>query len=164
MESATETTLAAESMELLAAAARNTREGRLDDAMAQLKRLLDIDPYHEIARGTLAGIYAQLEMYDRAIEQYRKVLEIHPENPLARFQLGLTQLQTHQPLEALETWRAGRVDDGDYLVQHFIGVALIELGRVDEARTLLDKVQKQMPQNHSLYPQLLALRKRIESL
>jgi tetratricopeptide (TPR) repeat protein len=164
MQSAIDPTLEAESMDLLAAATRNVREGRLDDAMDQLKRLLDIDPVHEIARGTLAGIYAQLEMFDRAIEQYRKVLEIHPENPLARFQLGLTQLQTHHPLEALETWRGGRIDDGDYLVQHFIGIALIELDRIDEARTLLDKVQKQMPQNHSLYPQLLELRKRLEAL
>jgi cytochrome c-type biogenesis protein CcmH/NrfG len=55
--------------------------------MIHLKELLAADPDHEIANGMLAGIYAQLNMTQRAVEYFHRVLAINPQNALARVQL-----------------------------------------------------------------------------
>ena len=41
-------------------------------------------------------------------------------------------------------------------------MALIELGRTDEARSLLDQAARQMPQDHALRPQLAELMVKIK--
>jgi Flp pilus assembly protein TadD len=160
MENVSDTIGIPRNIGLLADAAREVRLGRFDEAIAHLKRLLDTEPRNEIALGMLAGIYAQIGLHDRAIEQYRRVLVVNPGNPLARFQLGLSQLQSGRPADALETWHATQVEESDYLVHHFSGIALLDLGRNDEARAILDQAQRHMPANHTLYPQLVALRAR----
>jgi Flp pilus assembly protein TadD len=148
---------------LLMEATRNIRAGNLDNAIVQLKELIESAPRHEVATGMLAGIYAELGMLDRASQCFRRVLDINPQNPLARFQFGLLQLQAQQPEAALTIWRMTQIKIDDYPTNFYSGLALIELGRTAEARASLDLAAQHMPANHALRPQLTELLAKLSS-
>jgi tetratricopeptide (TPR) repeat protein len=143
--------------EALSLATACARRGELESAMLHLKELLEADPDHEIAAGMLGGIYAQLNMTERAIGCYRRVLAINPQNVLARFQLGLVQLTSGHPREAVDTLRPCLADKGDFLAHFHSGLALLELNRPEEAHPLLTYAAQRMPADH-------ALRKRLHEL
>ena len=142
------------SHELLIEATALAQNGEFDGAIEKLKELIDAHPAHEIALGMLAGIYAQIGMHDRAIEYFQRVLETNPENPLARLQMGLCQLSSGKPTEALDTWKPALADPEDFLARFHSGLALLQLKRPAEAHQLLEAAERQMPKNHALYPQL----------
>lgn len=143
--------------DLLIEATALAKSGDFEGAIVKLKALIESHPLHEIALGMLAGIYAQIGMHDRAIEYFRRVLKINPENPLARFQLGLSQLSSGQPADALNAWKPALKNPDDFLVRFYSGLALMQLERPAEARPLLEEAAQQMPKNHALYPQLTEL-------
>lgn len=148
------TTERTQDTKLLTEATSHIRDGNLDDAIARLKELIELNPRHEIATGMLAGIYAQIGMHERASQLFRRVLEINPTNSLAGFQLGLMQFQAKQPEAALTTWRTTQSNIDDFLFNFYCGLALIDLGRSMEARELLDRAARHMPVNFALRPQL----------
>ncbi len=149
--------------EPLGLAAACVRRGDFEAALGHLKTLLESDPRHEIATGMLAGVYAQLKMPERAEYFYLQVLRLNPANVLARFQLGLLQLQSGRPQDALETWQPTLADSQDYLTQFHSALALLELKRAAEARKLLEQAAHHMPRSHPLYPQLVSLRDQLSS-
>jgi predicted Zn-dependent protease len=138
----------------LSRAAACAKQGDLEAAMAHLKELLAAEPDNELGNGMLAGIYAQLNMPERATTCFEKVLTVNPRNVLARFQLGLLQLNSGKPGEAVATFRPNLADDREFLAHFYSAVALLELQEVDQARVLLEHVERHMPRNHNLYPQL----------
>lgn len=141
----------------LTIAAQCAEQGDFEGAIMQLKGLIEAQPRHEVAIGMLAGIYAQINMHDHAIPHFRTVLEINPGNVLARFQLGLAQLGSGQPGMAVETWKPALKTQDDFLSRFYSALALMQIHRTGEARTLLREAEKLMPKNHALYPQLLTL-------
>jgi tetratricopeptide (TPR) repeat protein len=143
--------------DLLIEATALAKSGEYEGAIVKLKELIESHPRHEIALGMLAGIHAQIGMHDRAIENFRRVLKINPENPLARFQLGLSQLSSGQPADALDTWKPSLKNPDNFLVLFHSGLALMQLNRPAEARPLLEEAARRMPKNHALYPQLTDL-------
>jgi serine/threonine-protein kinase len=54
------------------------REGRLDEAVGELKKSLEIDPLALIVNSNLGYLYFYQRQYDRALQQYRRTLEIEP--------------------------------------------------------------------------------------
>ena len=55
-------------------------EGKLTEAMEELRRLLALEPDNVEARLRLAGILRLLENYPEAIEHYTAVLAAQPDN------------------------------------------------------------------------------------
>jgi tetratricopeptide (TPR) repeat protein len=143
--------------EVLGLAAACAKRGELEPAMVHLKRLLDAEPNHEIGNGMLAGIYAQLQMTERAQECYERVLTVNPGNALARLQLGLLQLNSGREQEALQTWQPSLVDNQDFMAHFYSGLTLTKLGRRGEAQVLLQRSAQRMPANHPLYQELRTL-------
>ena len=141
----------------LGRAAACAKHGDLEEAMTHLKSLLAADPDNELGNGMLAGIYAQLNMPERATTCYERVLSVNPRNVLARFQLGLLQLNSGKPGEAVLTLRPNLDDDSEFLAHFYSAVALLELQQVEQARGLLEHVEQRMPRDHDLYPQLQTL-------
>lgn len=143
--------------EALGLAAACAKRGDLEGAITHLKVVLGAEPDHEIANGMLAGIYAELKMPERATACFERVLAINPRNVLARFQLGLLQLTSGRPQEALETLRPNLSDKTDFLAHFYSGLALLELKKTEEARAVLQQAAQRMPRDHQLYPQLQEL-------
>jgi tetratricopeptide (TPR) repeat protein len=144
-------------MQLLKTAAESAKCGNYDDAIAQLKQLLDEDRNNELAIGMLAAIYLQIGMHQRASSWYRKLRELSPDNPLARFQLGLTRLNQGMPGEALESWQPLLEKEGEFVAHFHSALALLQLDRREDAHQLLELAGQRMPTDHPLQPALTRL-------
>lgn len=143
--------------EVLALAAKGAKDGDYEEAIIQLKNLLDAYPKHELGLGMLASIYAELKMNDRAVEFYERLLAVNPKNPLACLQLGLMQAAAQRPREVVEIWKARLDEPEEYLAHYFTGLALLSLDKSKEARTMLEHSAQYMPKDYALYPSLQEL-------
>ena len=61
---------------------------RFDEAMAEIKRALELDPLSVIMNRIYADIFMDQRRFDEAIEQYRKTLEMDPKVPTTQYFLG----------------------------------------------------------------------------
>jgi tetratricopeptide (TPR) repeat protein len=64
------------------------KEGKLEEAIAELRQAVELAPAYVVAHSNLAYAYERHERSDEAIAEYRKVLELEPGNSLARNNLG----------------------------------------------------------------------------
>lgn len=64
------------------------REGKLDEAITQLKRAAELAPASALFNANLAFAYDKQGKVDEALAAYRKVLELEPSNTIARNNLG----------------------------------------------------------------------------
>lgn len=69
----------AEPRRLLARAARLRRQGRLDDALAVLRRVVDLSPGLDAAHRMMAAIHVARREPQRAVDTYRHALEAAPD-------------------------------------------------------------------------------------
>ena len=61
--------------------------GKLDEAIAEMKRAQELDPLSPIISTNLGVAYYYARQYDQAMEQYRKTLEMDPNFIAATFRL-----------------------------------------------------------------------------
>ena len=64
------------------------RDGKLDEAITQLKRAAELAPASAVITSNLAFAYDKGGKVDEALTAYRKVLELEPANAIARNNLG----------------------------------------------------------------------------
>jgi TolB-like protein len=110
--------------------------GRLTESVAVLKKATELDPLSSLT-WTVFGNYLTADRQFAAAEQaLRRALEIQPDSGFALGQLGIVQLLTGNPTEALTTFRK-RGGSGFSL----IGIAMAEhsLGHVKESQHALDE-------------------------
>jgi tetratricopeptide (TPR) repeat protein len=85
----------------VAASDRNDAAGAID----LLKQAIEVDPAAAKAHYLLGAEHAQIGLFDRAITDMSRAVELDPGLDAARFQLGLLQLTSGQPLAAKATWK-----------------------------------------------------------
>jgi tetratricopeptide (TPR) repeat protein len=76
--------------ELFRIALLDVQEGRHEEALGRLKRLIDKGHPTAAVYTLLAAEYAELGMLDHAQTGYEKAIELEPSLAIAHFQLGLT--------------------------------------------------------------------------
>ena len=79
-------------------------QNRLDNALAEIKGLLDDKANSQITL-TAARLYAQLRLFERAQKLFQQYLEQNPNSTNARFQLGMSQFDNGEAEQALDTWQ-----------------------------------------------------------
>jgi len=77
-----------EATRLNEAGAALLREGKVDEAITQLKRAAELAPSSAVITTNLAFAYDKGGKADEAVTAYRKVLELEPANAIARNNLG----------------------------------------------------------------------------
>jgi tetratricopeptide (TPR) repeat protein len=123
-----------------------TKTYRLKEALACLERMLVLQPASGYAYRRRAWIYSQSDRYDQAEADYRHALDIDPEDAVAC--LGLAQILVDirkDGAEAAEHFeRLWRVQQDSSIA---VGLARSwrRLGRVDDARQLLDEWLAKQP-------------------
>jgi serine/threonine-protein kinase len=107
--------------------------GRFDQAIAEGKRAVELDPLSLIANGELAAIYAYARQEDQAIAQLRKIIEMDPNWYLAHMMLCHTYGSTKQYAEAIAEGEKARELNDDPAVLSYLARAYSDSGRREEA-------------------------------
>ena len=124
------------------------KEGRLDEAVAEYRKALEIKPDYAEAINDLGVVLFAKGDLEAAIAQYRKALEIQPGSAKIRYNLG-NALALHGKLdEAIAQYRkALEIAPDDLEVFNNLGMALGKNGQLDEAIAQYRKALDIAPDN-----------------
>jgi TolB-like protein len=121
--------------------------GRIDEAVAQLERSVELDPLAMFPRLWLEVMLGLSRQYDRAIDQGRLVLEIAPGHFLAHFTIGTVFHEAGMYGPALVALRqAVDLTGGAPLMLGWLGLALADSGDRAGAREIMARLRAMPPQ------------------
>ncbi len=111
-------------------------QGKLDEAIAQYRQVIQIDPNYPRAYYDLGvALYGQSKL-DEAITQYRQAIQIDPNYPRAYYNLGVALYDQGKLDEAITQYRqAIQLNPKLAIAYNSLGVALHDQGKLDEAIT-----------------------------
>jgi serine/threonine protein kinase/tetratricopeptide (TPR) repeat protein len=117
--------------------------GRFEEAIAQAKRALTLDPVSMIANWNAGYIFYVARQYDNAIDQERKTLELDSHFVPAHAILGESYIQKSMFKEAVaEFERALMISPADAYALGGLGQAYAAAGRRAEAQKVLDRLNE----------------------
>jgi len=109
-------------------------KGMYDEAVAELKKALEINPNDAHAHYNLGVAYSNKGMYDEEIAEYKKALEINPNYANAHCNLGAAYVEKGMYDEAIaEHKRAIEINPNDADAHYNLGGAYYGKGMYDEA-------------------------------
>jgi len=108
--------------------------GRIDEAIAQLQKAVEINPNYVEAHNNLGDALLQKGQVDEAMGQYQKALEIDPNFADAHNNLGIVLLKKGQVDEAMAQYqKALEIKPNNASAHYNLGNVLLQKGQVDEA-------------------------------
>jgi tetratricopeptide (TPR) repeat protein len=124
------------------------RWGRVDEAIAQFQKALEIKPNHASAHYYLGIALLQKGRVDEALVQFQKVLENDPDEPMANYNLGNFLLAKGRVDEAIVCFQKSlAVQPGSVLARNNLGTALLLKGQEREALVQFQKALEYDPGN-----------------
>jgi len=118
-----------------------------EKAIQEFRRALQLNPNLDEARNQLALVYCHIGAFDDALEESRKAVAANPNNTLAQFRIGQTlnfQGKHHEALSVLEGMPR---EANPSLVGHQIAWALFNLGKRDDASTVVEGLLNDDPED-----------------
>lgn len=117
------------------------RNGKLNEAVGEYDRALDIDPKDLSALLGLAQMYDRIGRYEEALVFYGRAIKVAPDNATIHNDLGLCLARSDNMKDAAAAMRrAVSLDPKKVLYRNNLATVLLELGRVDEAYETLESV------------------------
>ncbi|HET7212785.1 MAG TPA: tetratricopeptide repeat protein [Terriglobia bacterium] len=139
-------------------------QGKLDDAMAEFRKVLEINPH-------VAGIHYAIGMLlvqqgpaslGKAREEFEAELKTDPGNAAAEFELGKIAASLRDKDEALaHLQRATRLNPDLVAAQIALGEAYVSAGRVQEALAPLERAVAVAPGNPTAHYRLAFVYRRL---
>src|SRR5205807_937960 len=115
--------------------------GRFDDAIAEGKRAVELDPLSLVINTDLAVDYHYARRYDEAIAQFRKTLEMDPGYYYAHVDLGQVLAAKRAFGEAISEYQKARALNDDPFVLGLLGHAYASSGNKSEALKILEQLK-----------------------
>jgi TolB-like protein/Flp pilus assembly protein TadD len=116
--------------------------GRLDEAIAQIKRAQELDPLSLIINTVLGLRLYHARQYDQAIEQCQKTLEMDPNFAMAHFLLGQAYERKGKHEEAIAALqKATGLSPANPMIVSALGHAYAVSGQGREAMKILHQLQ-----------------------
>jgi tetratricopeptide (TPR) repeat protein len=116
-----------------------------------LKHPPDLPLIEERIRANLTAIYLRGSDHKRAVEQLQAILRDDPVNPQAYYYLGRMALEDKKPAEAADYFSKALLLNPDFESGYcFLAMAQINLDRISDALTTLDKARQRFPQSFAL--------------
>jgi TolB-like protein/Tfp pilus assembly protein PilF len=116
--------------------------GRFDDAIAEGKRAVQLDPLSLVINADLGTDYYFARRYDEAIAQLRKTLEMDPGFYYAHVNLGQVLAAKRAFDEAISEYQKARALNDDPFVLGLLGHAYGSSGNKTEALKLLEQLKE----------------------
>ena len=120
-----------------------------EQAIQAYQRAIALDPNLEEAHQNLAAIYEHIGLLERAEGEVKKALDIDPSSNLARSRLGVINLLRGRYEEALTLLKTVPAETNPDMVNSETAVALLELGRTQDASNIIDEYLKDHPDNEA---------------
>ncbi len=115
--------------------------GRMDEAIAQITRAQELDPFSAIINVNMGSILQLAGRYDQAIEQHHKALLIDPDFAVGHIFLGLAYLRNSMAEEAIaEMQKAVTLSGGSALAKANLAYAFALSGMMDRASVVLKEL------------------------
>jgi serine/threonine-protein kinase len=115
---------------------------RFDEAIAEVKRALALDPLSLVINTSLGINYSFARNYDLAIEQLRKTIEMDQNFYLAHYFLGVSYIFKGQIFNGMEHLRQAMGLDNDPRILAAIGYAYGISGNREEAQKTLVRLEE----------------------
>jgi protein O-mannosyl-transferase len=110
------------------------QQGRLDDAIAQYQKVLQIDPLETDALNNLGSAYLQKGRLDEAVAHYQKALAIKPDSAETHYNLGNALFQQGRTDQAMAQYQMALAIKPDSAEAHYnLGNAFLQQGQMDQA-------------------------------
>jgi TolB-like protein/Flp pilus assembly protein TadD len=122
--------------------------GRFDDAIAEGKRAIELDPLSLVINADLGADYYFARRYDEAIAQLRKTLEMDPRYYYAYITLGLALEMKGVPEPAVAEYQKARALNDDPFVLGLLAHIYAASGNQTEALKILDQLKELSKQRY----------------
>jgi adenylate cyclase len=136
-----------------------TGMGRFDEAVAEAKRGLELDPLNVVAGQTLGVRYYYARRCDDAIAEFKKALELDKDTFVAHLGVGQCLFQQGHAAEALpEMEKAVELSGGNSWAQATLGWTYARAGQKDKARRVLAQLVASAKDHYvsPVYPAIVA--------
>jgi tetratricopeptide (TPR) repeat protein len=111
-----------------------TKQGKLDEAIEEYKKVLLINPNNARALFNLGETYNKQGKLNEAVEGYKKALSINPNQVLALINLGVAYHKQEKLDEAIEEYKKALLINPNYApALSNLGEAYRKQGKLDEA-------------------------------
>jgi len=115
--------------------------GRFDEAIAEGKRAVVLDPLSSVINSDLGAVYLYARRYDEAIAQFRKLLEMDPNDYFGHYLLGQALEMKGSRDAAIVEYQKARALNDDPSVLGVLGRAYGLSGNRAEALKILDQMK-----------------------
>jgi adenylate cyclase len=117
--------------------------GRLEEAIAEGKRSLELEPLDLNHGANLSGLYFYAGRYDEALEQARQVHGLDSNFIVGRWALSQVYIQKGMFAEAIElNEKALQTEPTNPVFLRFAGIAYAKAGRRQEAEKIIDRFRE----------------------
>jgi TolB-like protein len=114
---------------------------RFDDAVAEVKRAIELDPLSFVINNDLGNTYYRARRYDEAIEQVRKTLEMDPDFYYTHWNLGLALAGKGALGPAIEEFKKARELNDNPSMLGLLAYAYGRSGNKTEALKVRDELE-----------------------
>ena len=117
--------------------------GRLEEAIAEGKRSLELEPLDLNHGANLSGLYFYAGRYDEALEQARQVHSLDANFIVGRWALSQVYIQKGMYAEAIElNEKALQTEPTNPVFLRFAGIAYAKAGRRPDAEKIIDRFRE----------------------
>jgi adenylate cyclase len=117
--------------------------GRLEEAIAEGKRSLELEPLDLNHGANLSGLYFYAGRYDEALEQARQVHGLDSNFIVGRWALSQVYIQKGMYAEAIElNEKALQAEPTNPVFLRFAGIAYAKAGRRQDAEKIIDRFRE----------------------
>ena len=115
--------------------------GRIDEALAEIKRARELDPLSLVAKANVGVVYYFGRRYDQAIDELKRLLETQPDFSVAHWGLGLAYEQKRMYWQAIEEFeKAAALEKDDPNSIASLGHAYAVTGNKGAALKTIDEL------------------------
>ncbi len=114
--------------------------GRKEEALAESRRAVELDPLHPVWTGFLGWLLLWIDDLDGAMEASLSAVELGPNNPLANYVLGQTYTAQGMHDEAIEAQKIAAEASPAFLFG--LGYAYAMAGRDEDARRIAAMIEE----------------------